>query len=225
MRLEPATRVVHERPGRTDVRQLLRLLDELVHRGRVAGAVDEAGVELLARIDDRLAGLPQVRDVVERVVEPEDVDPVLGRRGDEPAHEVGADRAGADEETAAERDPERRRRPRLQRADPLPGALDAAADGRVEDAAAGHLQHGEAGGVEDVRKPEQLGGRHLAGERLLREQADGGVDEARHGRSLPRARPEDFVSDRHKRRPAPHRYAKRGRLVSVSHKGLYARLM
>ena len=70
------------------LRQLPRLLDERVHRARVARAVDEPGVELLAGVDDRLAGLAQVRDVVERVVQAEDVDPVLGRGGDEAADEV-----------------------------------------------------------------------------------------------------------------------------------------
>ena len=68
MRLEAAARVVYERPRRLDLGQLLRLLDELVHRTRVAGAVDEPGVELLARVDDRLSGFAQVGDVVERVV-------------------------------------------------------------------------------------------------------------------------------------------------------------
>ena len=106
--LEPAARIVHERTGCLDVGQLLRLLDELVHRARVAGAVHEPGVELLARVDDRLTGVAEVRDVVERVVQAEDVDAVLGGRGDEPAHEVRSHRARADEEAAAQRQPERR---------------------------------------------------------------------------------------------------------------------
>ena len=55
-------------------------------------AVDEPGVELLAGADDRLARLAQVGDVVQRVVQAEDVDAVLGRAGDEAAHDVGADR-------------------------------------------------------------------------------------------------------------------------------------
>ena len=105
-----------------------------------ARAVDEPRVELLAGADDRLARLAQVRDVVQRVVEPEDVDAVLGRRGDEAAHEVGADRPRADEEAAAERQPERRLRAGLERPDPLPGALDAAPHGRVEDTAARDLE-------------------------------------------------------------------------------------
>ena len=137
-------------------------------------------MELLARGDDRLAGLAQVRDVVERVVEPEDVDPVLGRRRDETPHEVRADGARADEKAAAQSEPERRRRPSLQRPDALPRALDAAPDGRVEDAAAGDLEAGEAGRVEHLGEPQELGRRHLAGERLLREQANGGVDQPRH---------------------------------------------
>ena len=143
-------------------------------------------MELLAGAGDRLARLAQVGDVVQRVVQPEDVDAVLGRRGDEAPHEVGADRPRADEEAAAEREPERRRRARLERADPLPGALDAAPHGRVEDAAARDLEAGEAGAVEDLGEAEDLGGRHAPRERLLREQPNGRVDQARHVRSLAR---------------------------------------
>ena len=131
----------------------LRLLDELVHRARVAGAVDEPGVELLAGVDDRLTGVAQVRDVVQRVVQAEDVDAVLGRRRDEAAHEVDPDRARADEEAAAQRQPERRRRPGLQRADALPRALDAPPDRGVEDAAARDLEAGKAGLVEHLGDP------------------------------------------------------------------------
>ena len=187
VRLESATRIVDERARRFDLRQLARLLDELVDRALVSGAVDEAGVELLAGRHDRFARLVQVGDVVERVVQAEDVDPVLGGRGDETADEVGADGARADEETAAERQPEWRRRPRLQRPDPLPGALDAAADGRVEDAAARDLEQREAGTIEHLRDPQQLPGRDLPGERLLREQANSRIDKPRHVRSLPSA--------------------------------------
>ncbi len=65
----------------------------------------------------------------------------------------------ADEEPAAERDAERRRRARVERADPLPRALDAAPDGRVEDAAARDLEAREAGAVEDLGDAEHLAGR------------------------------------------------------------------
>ena len=74
---------------------------------------------------------------------------------------------------------------RLERADPLPRALDAAAHRRVEDAPARDLEVGEAGAVEDLRERDELGGRHPARERLLPEQADRRVDELRHrSRSL-----------------------------------------
>ena len=134
-------------------------------------------MELAARADDRLARLAQVRDVVQRVVEPEDVDPVLRRAGDEAADDVGRDRLGADEEAPAQRDPERCRRARVDRADPLPGALDAAPHGGVEHAAARHLEAREPRAVEDLGDPQHLARRHPPGERLLREQADRGVDE------------------------------------------------
>ena len=54
------------------------------------------------------------------------------------------DRPRADEEPAAQRDAERRRRTRVDRADPLPRALDAPPHRRVEDAAARDLEAGEA---------------------------------------------------------------------------------
>ena len=123
---------------------------ELLRLPAAPGAVDEAGVELAVGRGDRLARLAQVLDVVQRVVQAEDVDAALGRAGDEPAREVAADGVRADEEAAAKRHAERRLRPRLERADPLPRALDAAPDGAVEDAAAGNLEVREPGPVEEL---------------------------------------------------------------------------
>ena len=137
-------------------------------------------MELLARREDRLAGLEQVRDVVERVVQPEDVDAVVGGAGDEPPHDVGRDRARADEEPSPQRQAERRRRAGVDRANALPGALDGEPDGRVEDAATGDFEVREAGRIEDLRDAEHLARRELAGERILREQADGRVDDLGH---------------------------------------------
>ena len=77
--------------------QLLRLLDEVLRLAGMTRPVDEPGVELPLRSGDRLPRLPQVGDIVERVVQPEDVDPALGRRSDEPAREIRADRSRADE--------------------------------------------------------------------------------------------------------------------------------
>ena len=152
LRLERARRVVHEHPRGAELGQLARLLDERLDLARVAGAVDEPGVELLARRRDRLARLAQVLDVVQWVVQPEDLDPALGGRGDEAPDEVAADRVRADEEPAAQRHRERRLRPVIERADAFPGALHAAAHRRVEDAAAGDLEVREAGAVEDLRE-------------------------------------------------------------------------
>ena len=137
-------------------------------------------MKLLARIDDRAAGLAEVGDVVERVVEAEDVDAVLGCAGDEPSHDVFRDRLGADEEATAEGDPERCLRTGAECANPLPWALDSLAHRRVEHSSAGHLEARETGSVEDLGDTQNLAGRHLAGERLLREQADRGVDELGH---------------------------------------------
>src|SRR5436190_10560538 len=129
--MERAGRIVQEHARRAEVGKLARLLDERLGLALVAGAVDETGVELLAGGGDRLARLAQVLDVVERVVEAEDLDPALGGRRYEAPDEVAAHRARADEEAAAQRHRERSLRARVERADPLPGALDAAPDRRV----------------------------------------------------------------------------------------------
>ena len=168
----------------SELRQHPRALDQRLDLGGAAVAVDEAGLEVPLRGDDRLRRLAQVRDVVERVVEPEDVDAVRGRRGDEAAREVGVHRARADEEAAAQRETERRLDARLEGADPFPRALDAALDRRVEAAAARDLEVREACRVEDLGEPELLGDRHASGERLLPEQANGRVGERRHARDL-----------------------------------------
>ena len=181
VRQQRVGRVVDDHAGRAELGNLLRALDERVDLARARPALKTSPTwNSLPGGHDRLARLPQVRDVVERIVEPEDVDPVLGRTRDEAAHDVGRDRARADEEAAAEGEAERRRRARVDRADPLPGALDRPPDGRVEDAAARDLEVGEARTVEDLRDPQHLAGRQLARERVLREQADGGVDDLRH---------------------------------------------
>ena len=129
---------------------------------------------------DRRARLAQVGDVVQRVVEPEDLDAVLRGAGDEAADDVPADRARSDEEAAAQRDSERCRDAGLDRPDPLPRALDPPAHGRVEDAAARDLEAREARSVEDLGHPQDLRGRNPPGQGLLREQPDRRVDELRH---------------------------------------------
>ena len=141
VRLQQRRRVVEEDPRGTQLRQPLRRVDE---RLVTAAAVEQPGLELLARADDRLGGLTQVVDVVQRIVEAEDVDPALGGAGDEPPGEVAADGTRADEKPPAQGERQRRRRSRLQRADALPRALDASPDRVVEDAAARDLEVREA---------------------------------------------------------------------------------
>ncbi len=137
-------------------------------------------MELLVGPDDRLACLLEVRDVVEWVVQAKDVDAVLRRAGDEAPDDVLRDGLRADEEATTEREAERRRGARVDRTDPLPGALDGAAHGRVEDAAARDLEVGEAGLVEDLGDPEDVTRGYLARQGLLRQQSDRRVDEFRH---------------------------------------------
>jgi len=74
---------VQEHAHRTELRQRLRALDQRVDIAGRPRAVDEARLEVpLGRLD-RLGCFAQVGDVVERIVQPEDVDPVLCGRGDE----------------------------------------------------------------------------------------------------------------------------------------------
>ena len=188
MREEAAGGVVQQDARGAEVADLPRLRDERIDLAGVPGAVHQPDVQLPAGLDDRLTGLDEVRDVVERVVEPEDVDPVLGGARHEPAHDVRRDRLRADEEPAAQRQPERRRRARVDRPDPLPGALDAPPHRRVEDAASRDLEAGEPGAVEDLRDAEDVARRDAPGERLLRQEPDRGVVELRHAAgTLPRA--------------------------------------
>src|SRR5919205_839891 len=86
---------------------------------------------------------------------------------------------------ASEREAERRRHARLQRADALPRALHAALDRPLEAAAAGDLEVREPGAVQDLREPELVGRRDLSRERLLAEEADRRVGEGRHVETLP----------------------------------------
>src|SRR4029077_12488637 len=97
---------------------------------------------------DRLARLAEVLDVVQRIFEPEDIDPTLGRASYEAAREVTAHRTGTDEKSSTERHAERRLSPRLERTNPLPRALDATTHGRIEDPAARDLEVREPGAVE-----------------------------------------------------------------------------
>ena len=179
VRLEQPGRVVEHDPRGADLGQPLGRLEQRVVAAR---SVEQPGVELASGGDHRLGGDAQVPGIVQRIVEAEDVDPARRGARHEPAHEIVADRPRADEERAADREHQRRLRARLDRADPLPGALDSAADGGVERASAGDLEVGVAGAVEDLGEAQQLGGGHRAGERLLREEADRGVDEPWHDR-------------------------------------------
>src|SRR2546423_15153045 len=95
MGLERPGRVVQDDARGTEVGQLPRVLHELVRLARLARTVDEPGVELAARGLDRLGPLAEVLDVVQRVVQPDDVDPVLGRGSHEAADGPAADPAGA----------------------------------------------------------------------------------------------------------------------------------
>ncbi len=209
VREERAGRVVHDHARRAELAELARLLDERVRLRRPPGPVDEAGVESASDARNRRSRLAQVGDVVQRVVQPEDLDAVLGRAADEPPDDIAADGSRAHEEAPSQRDPERRRHARLDPADALPRALDTPAYRRVEDAAPRDLEAGEPGVVEDVGNAEDLRRREAPGEGLLREEPDSRVDELRHdvGTLAPcssdRSRPLERSS-------APRRHLRRG---------------
>ncbi len=183
-RIERAGGVVQQHAVDAELGEPARALDEPASARSIR--VDEPGVHArpgLAHGGDRA---DEVVDVVQRVVQPEDVDARLGRAQDEAADEIGVGRSWADQEGAAQRHHERRPRARLERADALPGALDGAVDGAREAAAAGDLERGVAGAVEVLGEAQDARGRDPADERLLREQPDGGVNEAGHVRAQAR---------------------------------------
>ena len=182
--LERPRRVVQQHANGAEIRQLARLRHQRVRLAGPAGAVDEPRLEFAACSCDCVRGLPQIRHVVERIVQPEDVDAVLGGGGDEPADEVVVDRPRPDEQATPHGQSERSLDVRLQGSDPLPGALDSPADRTVEAASARHLEIGEAGLVENLADPDLLRGWQPARERLLPEQAKSRVDKRRHAGSL-----------------------------------------
>ena len=85
VRLHQRGGVVQEDPRRAELGQPAARLDE---RDMPPAAVEQPGVELAVGADDRLGGLLQVLDVVQRVVQAEDVDAALGGASDEPPREV-----------------------------------------------------------------------------------------------------------------------------------------
>ncbi len=149
VRLQNRGRIVQEDARGAHLRQPLCGVDE---RLMAAPSVEEARLELGARRDDRLGSLTEVVDVIQRVVQAEDVDAALGSARDEPAREVSPDGTRANEEAPAQRKRKRRFRPRLERADPLPRALDTAANGGVEDAPTRDLQVRKTGSIEELRE-------------------------------------------------------------------------
>ncbi len=173
-------RIVDEHARRAERRQMVRALEQHVAGVLGARAVHEPDRQLLAGRVDRLGGLLQVLEVVQRIVEAEDVDPVAGRALDEAPHEVALERPRADEEAPAQRHLERRIADRAQRADALPRALDATANRGVEAAAARHLERREPGLVEHRGDLEDPRGGNARRERLLRQKPYRRVDEHGH---------------------------------------------
>ena len=98
MRLQHRRRVVQEQARSSQLGEALRRFDE---RLMAAAAVEEPRLELGAGRDNRLSGLLQILDVIERVVQAKDVDAALSCARNEPPGEVTSDRPRADEEAAA----------------------------------------------------------------------------------------------------------------------------
>ena len=154
-RIEGAGRVVHQCSRSAELVQAMSALEEDVAFVRRAGAVHEPDCELFPGAANRLGSVHEVLKVVQRVVDPKDVDTALGSAVDEAPNEISRDGPRTDQEASTKRDPERCLTPRLQGSDSLPGAFDPAPHGRVEAAAAGDLEVCEPSTVEDVGELEE----------------------------------------------------------------------
>ena len=89
-----------------ELAQVLCALEEEVGLSRWTGAMDEPNRELLLARVNRLGRFAEIREVVQRVVETEDVDPGIGRALDEPPNEVTREWPLTDEESASKGDAE-----------------------------------------------------------------------------------------------------------------------
>jgi hypothetical protein len=177
-RIERACRIVQQHAIHAELGQPPRALHEPAAARGVR--VHEARVHAGAGLAHRRDRTQQVLDVVQRVVQPKDVDAGLRGAEDEAADEIGVRGARTDQERASQRHHQGRRRAGLEGADALPRALDRARDRAGEAAAARDLERGIAGAVEILGQSQDPRGRDTAHERLLREQPDRGVDEAGH---------------------------------------------
>ena len=175
-RIEGAGRVVHQCPRSAELVQVMSALEEDVAFVPRAGAVHEPDCKLFPGAANGLGSVHEVFEVVQRVVDPENVDAALGSAVDEAPNEISRDGPRPDQEPPAKRNPERCLTPRFQSSDSLPGAFDPAAHGRVEAAAAGDLQVREPSTVEDVGELQEAGCLDTAREWLLRKEADRRVD-------------------------------------------------
>ena len=108
-RVERAGRVVHQHVVGAQLGQPSRLVDHPRQVRHEAGE-GQAGVQAAARLAHGRGGRLEVLHVVQRVVQPEDLDAALGRAEDEAAHQVVGQRPRADQEPAAQRHLQRRRR-------------------------------------------------------------------------------------------------------------------
>ena len=130
-RVERAGRVVQQHVVGAQLGQPARLVDH-PRQVRHVAREGQAGVQAAARLAHGRRRRGEVLDVVQRVVQPEDLDAALGGAEDEAAHQVVGQRPRADQEPAAQRHLQRRlaSSARLSAADPLPRALDCPAGRR-----------------------------------------------------------------------------------------------
>ena len=138
-----------------------------------------------ARLAHRGRGRGQVLDVVQRVVQPEDLDAALGGAEDEAAHQVVGQRPRADQEPAAQRHLQRRvvapgMRSARTRSQGLSAPRLTAASKQPPPR---HLERAEAGAVQDLGHLQHAGGRQRADQRGLGQQPEGGVDDPGHARA------------------------------------------
>jgi hypothetical protein len=188
-RIERARGIVEKDARGAQLLETLRALEQHLGFAGETRAVHEPHGKLFLRCPNRLSGLPKVRKIVQRIVEPEDVDATGGGAPHKTTDEIPRERSRTDEEAATQRNSQRCRAARADGPDALPRAFDAAPNGPFEAAAARDLETGEAGLVEDARKLEDARPLHPRRERLLREEPDGRIYERGHGVRL---RPRDI---------------------------------
>ena len=110
-RIERARGIMEKDARGAQLLETLRPLEQHLGFAGETRAVHEPYGKLFFRRSNRLGSLPKVRKVVQRIVEPEDVDAAGGRAPDETTDKIPRKRSRTDEEAATQRNSQRCRAP------------------------------------------------------------------------------------------------------------------